>query len=51
MHKVRPLSVDPNDNMVLDVAINGRADAIVTLNKKHFKVTGQDLGKARTFTT
>lgn len=33
----RPLSPDPNDDMVLDVAINGRADAIVTMNKRHFK--------------
>lgn len=33
----RPLSPDPNDDMVLDVAINGRADAIVTNNTKHFR--------------
>jgi len=33
----RPLSADPNDDMVLDVAINGRADAIVTFNTRHFK--------------
>jgi putative PIN family toxin of toxin-antitoxin system len=33
----RPLSTDPNDDMVLDVAINGRADAIVTFNTKHFE--------------
>jgi hypothetical protein len=33
----RPLSTDPNDDMVLDVAIYGRADAIVTFNTKHFK--------------
>ena len=32
----RPLSPDPNDDMVLDVAINGRAKAIVTFNTKHF---------------
>ena len=35
--KPRPLSADPNDDMVLDVAINGNADAIVTFNTKHFK--------------
>lgn len=34
--KPRPLSSDPNDDMVLDLAINGRADAIVTQNAKHF---------------
>ncbi len=33
----RPLSLDVNDDMVLDVAINGRADAIVTNNIKHFR--------------
>jgi putative PIN family toxin of toxin-antitoxin system len=33
----RPLSQDANDDMVLDVAINGRADAIVTNNTKHFR--------------
>ena len=34
--KPRPLSSDPNDDMILDVAINGQADAIVTQNTKHF---------------
>ena len=33
----RPLSLDANDDMVLDVAINGNADAIVTNNTKHFR--------------
>ncbi len=33
----RPLSPDPNDDMVLDVAINGNADAILTSNTKHFR--------------
>jgi predicted nucleic acid-binding protein len=32
-----PLSQDANDDMVLDVAINGEADAIVTGNIKHFR--------------
>jgi len=27
---------DPNDDMVLDAAINGQADAIVTFNRKDF---------------
>jgi putative PIN family toxin of toxin-antitoxin system len=31
-----PLSRDPKDDMVLDVAINGNADAIVTNNIKDF---------------
>jgi putative PIN family toxin of toxin-antitoxin system len=33
----RPLSLDANDDMVLDVAINGNADGIVTNNTKHFR--------------
>jgi putative PIN family toxin of toxin-antitoxin system len=32
----RPLSQDENDNMVLDVTINGRADVLVTNNVKDF---------------
>ena len=32
----RPLSPDANDDMVLDVAINGSADAIVTNNTRDF---------------
>lgn len=34
--KPRPLSSDPDDDMILDVAINGRAAVIVTQNAKHF---------------
>jgi PIN domain len=39
--KTRPLSSDPSDDMVLDVAINGRAEALVTSNKKHFAGAGK----------
>ncbi len=42
--KLRPLSTDPNDDMVLDLAWNGRADALVTNNKKHFLSAGRSLG-------
>jgi len=35
--KIRPLSEDPSDDMVLDIAINGVADAIVTHNVRHFR--------------
>jgi len=37
----RPLSPDPNDDMVLDVAINGKADVIVTNNTKHFRAAAK----------
>jgi putative PIN family toxin of toxin-antitoxin system len=33
----RPFSPDADDDMVLDVAINGNADAIVSNNTKHFR--------------
>jgi predicted nucleic acid-binding protein len=32
----RPQSGDPNDEMVLEAAINGRADALVTYNVADF---------------
>jgi putative PIN family toxin of toxin-antitoxin system len=32
----RPQSRDPNDEMVLEAAINGRAEALVTYNTKDF---------------
>ena len=42
--KPRPLSNDPNDDMILDVAINGRANALVTQNAKHFSTPGKQYG-------
>jgi len=33
----RPQLTDPADEMVLEAAVNGRADAIVTFNRAHFK--------------
>jgi putative PIN family toxin of toxin-antitoxin system len=44
VRKVRPLSSDPNDDMVLDVAINAEADAIVTNNTKHFAAAARNFG-------
>ncbi len=44
IQKPRPLSPDPNDDMILDVAINGQADAIVTQNTKHFAVAARRYG-------
>lgn len=32
----RPQLRDPNDEMVLEVAVNGQADAIVTFNRKDY---------------
>ncbi len=39
--KIRPLSPDPSDEMILDLAINGRAEALVTSNTKHFARAGK----------
>lgn len=35
--RLRPMLVDQNDEMVLETAINGRADAIITFNERDFK--------------
>ena len=37
----RPLSPDPNDDMICDIAINGKAEAIVTNNTRDFKAAGK----------
>jgi predicted nucleic acid-binding protein len=44
VEKHRPLSSDPDDDMVLDVAIAGGADALVTNNAKHFVAAGRRFG-------
>jgi len=33
----RPQLVDPADEMVLETAVNGRADALITYNRRHFE--------------
>src|SRR5215813_12643146 len=35
--RTRPMLLDPDDEMVLETAINGRADAIVTFNDRDFR--------------
>lgn len=37
----RPQTRDPNDEMVLEAAINGRADAVVTYNVADFAEAGE----------
>jgi putative PIN family toxin of toxin-antitoxin system len=40
----RPQTRDPNDEMVLEAAINGRADALVTYNLSDFESAGKRFG-------
>jgi len=42
--RYRPLCPDPNDDMILDLAVNGRADALVTGNTRHFAAAGRRFG-------
>jgi predicted nucleic acid-binding protein len=39
----RPQLRDPKDEMVLELAVSGQADAIVTLNERDFLPTAPDL--------
>ena len=38
----RPRLSDPNDDMVLETAVNGNADAIVTFNPRNFEEIGRN---------
>jgi predicted nucleic acid-binding protein len=38
----RPMLPDPNDDMVLETAVNGNADAIVTFNQRDCERTSKD---------
>ncbi len=40
----RPKLRDPNDEMVLEVAVNGQADAIVTFNRKDYGSVPTEFG-------
>ena len=39
----RPLLSDPNEDMVLETAFNGRADLLVTFNQKDFAAAAERL--------
>jgi putative PIN family toxin of toxin-antitoxin system len=40
----RPVAADPGDDMVVETAINGVADAIVTFNLKHMRAGAERFG-------
>jgi predicted nucleic acid-binding protein len=40
----RPTLKDPSDEMVLETAVNGRADRLVTLNVKHLAPAAREFG-------
>jgi putative PIN family toxin of toxin-antitoxin system len=40
----RPQLLDPNDDMVLETAVNGQADAIVTFNERDFNPAAARFG-------
>jgi putative PIN family toxin of toxin-antitoxin system len=40
----RPALPDPNDDMVLETAVNGQAHAIVTFNQRHFSPVAARFG-------
>lgn len=42
----RPTLPDADDDMVLEVAVNGRADGIVTFNRRHFELAEAKFGIA-----
>jgi predicted nucleic acid-binding protein len=40
----RPQLHDPGDELVLEAAVNGRASAIATFNRRHFRVAAERFG-------
>ena len=42
----RPMLLDPDDDMVLETAVNGGADAIVTFNPRDFATASAQFGIA-----
>jgi predicted nucleic acid-binding protein len=40
----RPQLRDPNDEMVLEAAVNGRADALLTFNVRHYGTAAARFG-------
>jgi putative PIN family toxin of toxin-antitoxin system len=43
-YRWRPQLRDPSDEMVLEAAVNARADALLTFNLRHFQVAAKTFG-------
>ena len=43
-HRLRPQLSDPNDEFILEAAVHGNADAIITLNISDFLIAGRRFG-------
>jgi putative PIN family toxin of toxin-antitoxin system len=43
-YRWRPQLADPGDEMVLEAAVNGRADVLVTFNVRHFEAAAVRFG-------
>ena len=44
--KLRPISTDPNDDMMIELAVSASVDAIVTSNTRHFAPVTRKFGIA-----
>jgi predicted nucleic acid-binding protein len=42
----RPTLTDPDDDLVLETAVNGNAEAVVTFNRRHFEPAAARFGIA-----
>ena len=42
--RLRPQLTDPNDEFVLEAAVYGHADAMITMNIAHFQIAGRRFG-------
>ena len=40
----RPVLADPGDDLVLETAVNGRADVVITFNRRHFEPAAAPFG-------
>jgi predicted nucleic acid-binding protein len=40
----RPMLPDPNDDLVLETAVNGSAEVVITFNRRHFEPTAARFG-------